>query len=145
MPIQTNCAQGIRLFHAPLPGTAKDAESLRRAIKAQNLRKGKVAVLFAKNPLVHGRSYRGGRILLQVAHPLPFEVIGERFWKIVGRLISKTKEPWWDFCELVTDWKPKRSHPEAHALSVWRVTRKGELRYLHYEDPELDLPQPRIK
>lgn len=89
------------------------------------------------NPIVHGTAYRGGRILLQIIEPLPLEVIGDGFWKIMGRLISKTKEPWWDFCELVTDVKPRRVYPEAHALGVWRVTRKGELRYLHYEEPEL--------
>jgi hypothetical protein len=58
--------------------------------------------------------------------------------KALGALVAKTKEPWWDFCELVADLKPKRSHSEAHALSIWRVTRTGELKYLHYEDPDLD-------
>lgn len=140
MPIQTNCAQAIRLFHVPLPGSAKDAKRLRRAFKEEKLRNGKIAVSSAKNPVVHGQVYRGMRIILQIARPFPVEALSERFWKEIGALVAKTKEPWWDFCELVTDWKPGRSHPEAHALSIWRVTNKGELKCLHYEDPDLYLP-----
>lgn len=138
MPIQTNCCQSIAIFHVPLPGSARDAQRLRRAFAAAKLKKGKLAVTAVKNPIAHGKIYRGERILLQIAKPLPLEVIGDRFWKIVGSLVARTKEPWWDFCDLGVDWKPKRSHPHAHALSVWRVSRKGELSYLHYEDIDGD-------
>lgn len=93
-------------------------------------------MIAVKDPFTYGKVYRGNRIILQLAHPLPIEVVGEGFWKMVGSLIARTKEPWWDFCDLSVDWKPQRSHPHAHAWGVWRVTRKGELRYLHYEDPD---------
>lgn len=135
MPIQTNCAQAIRLFHVPIPGTEKDAERLRKAFEAENLKMGKLEIISVKDPLMHGRKHKGDRIIIQIINPLPLEVIGPAFWKIVGKLISKTKEPWWDFCDLVTDWKPKRSHPHAHSLGIWRVTKKGDLKYLYYEDP----------
>jgi hypothetical protein len=137
MPIQTNCAQAIRLFHVPLPGSDRDVARLRAAFKKQELRNAKLAFLFAKDPLVHGRIYVGGRIMFQIAKPFPLEVLDERFWKEVGKLIARTKEPWWDFCEITTDWKPKKYHPHAHALSIWRVTRKGELRYLSLDDPSM--------
>jgi hypothetical protein len=138
MPIQTNCCQSIAIFHAPLPGSAKDAQRLRRAFAAAKLKKGKLAVIAVKDPIVHGKIYRGERIILQIANPLPLEVIGDHFWKIIGALIARTKEPWGDFCDLGVDWKFTRSHPHAHALSIWRVTRKGELKYLHYEDIDWD-------
>jgi hypothetical protein len=140
MPIETNCAQAIALFHVPLPGSSQDAQRLRRAFENEKLKKGKIAVIAVKDPIAHGRVYRGDRIILQIASPLPIEVVGEPFWKIVGSLFARTKEPWWDFCDLSVDWKPKRSHPHAHAWGVWRVTRRGELKYLHYEDPEWALP-----
>ena len=140
MPIQTNCAQAISLCHVPLPGTKRDAQRLRRAFERQQLKKGRLGVIAVKDPIMHGKVYRGERIILQIAHPLPLEVIDERFWKVVGSLVARTKEPWWDFCDLCVDWKPKRSHPHAHAWGVWRVTRKGELKYLFYEDPESFMP-----
>lgn len=134
MPIQTNCAQAISIFHTPLPGILKDVEKLRRAFAAEKLRKGKLDFVDAKNPLVHGRIYKGNRIIIQIADPLPIEVIGPKFWEELGRVIAKTKEPWWDFGQIVEDWKPKKSRPEAHALSAWRVTRKDEFRCLFLED-----------
>jgi hypothetical protein len=138
MPIQTNFCQSIAIFHLPLPGSVSDAQRLRRAFATEKLKRGKLAVLSVKNPIIHGKVYRGQRIILQIANPLPLEVIGDRFWKIIGTLVAKTKEPWWDFCDLGVDWKPKRSHPHAHALSIWRVTREGKLKYLHYEDIDWD-------
>jgi hypothetical protein len=134
MPIQTNFAQAIGLFHVPLPGSAKDAERLRRAFDDQKLKRGKLSVLSAKDPAVCGKTYRGERIILQIAQPFPIEVIDDPFWRNIGTLVARTKEPWWDFCVLCIDWKPVRSHPHAHALAIWRVSRKGELKYLHYGD-----------
>ena len=135
MPIQTNCAQAIYIMHVPLPCSPEDADLLRCAFINERLRKGSVSVSCLKDSFLQGRFYAGERIVLQIEDPLPIEVISDKFWSVLGRVIAKTKEPWWDFCQVVEDFKPKKNRPDAHALSAWRVMHTGELRFLFIEDP----------
>jgi hypothetical protein len=134
MPIQTNCAQAIYIIHVPLPCSTADAELLRCAFINERLVKGSLSFSCVKDSLVQGRFYAGERLVIQIGAPFPIEVISDKFWRLLGRVIAKTKEPWWDFCEVVEDFKPKKNRPDAHAMSAWRVTRKGEFRYLFIED-----------
>ena len=39
-------------------------------------------MIAVKDPIAYGKVYRGERIILRW-NPLPIEVVGERFWKIV--------------------------------------------------------------
>lgn len=135
MPIQTNCAQAIHIMHVPLPCSIEDVELLRCAFVKERLVKGSISFSSLKDSLFQGRFYAGERVVIQICEPLPIEVISDKFWIVLGRVIEKTKEPWWDFCQVVEDFKPKKSWPDAHALSAWRVTRRGEFRCLFLEDP----------
>ena len=135
MPIQTNFAHAIYIIHVPLPCTSEDAELLRCTFGNERLLKGNLVFSCAKDSAFQGRLYAGERVIIQIGEPFPIEVISEKFWSVLGRVIAKTKEPWWDFCQVVEDFKPVKSRPDAHAMSAWRVTRKGEFRCLFLEDP----------
>ena len=135
MPIQTNCAHAIYIMHVPLPCSIEDAELLHCAFINERLRKGSLGISSLKDSFFQGRFCAGERVVLQIEEPFPIEVISDKFWSALGRVIAKTKEPWWDFCQVVEDFKPKKSRPDAHALSAWRVMPTGELRCLLLEDP----------
>ncbi len=67
--------------------------------------------------------------------------VAEQYWRELGRLIKRTGEPWWDICAVATDSEPQKTKPHAHALSLYRITAKGEMRYLHSDMPEALWPE----
>lgn len=125
MPIQTNLAIETAFFHVPIPATAAQVRRLNALWQRKPLRNGRV---------VAKHTARG--LILTVAKPVLLLAVAEEYWREIGRLIKRTGEPWWDMCTIVTDSKPSRKHPHAHALSLYRITAKGEFHYLHSDTPE---------
>lgn len=123
MPIQTNLAQCVQLHHVPLPGDAADAAALNAAFEREGLKRGRLEAVPGS-----------GGILFVIRVPLPLEALGDDFWREVGKRVARTGEPGWDFCATDVDYEPLPAHPHAHALSLYRVTKDGELAYLHHEE-----------
>ena len=122
MPIQTSFADCVDLHHVPLPGGVADADALNAAFARSRLKRGRL----------HAAASNGA-ITLSIQAPFPLEALSENYGKKIGRLVAATGEPWWDFCATVVDHQPVVSHPHAHALSLYRVTDRGELQCLHHE------------
>jgi hypothetical protein len=124
MPIQTNLAIETAFFHVPIPATAAQVRRLNALWQRQPPRNGRIVAEHTAR----------GLLLTMVA-------VAEEYWRELGRLIKRTGEPWWDICAIVTDSKPVRNKPHAHALSLYRITAKGEMQYLHSDTPEALWPE----
>lgn len=125
MPIQTNLAVETDLFHVPLPATAEDVQGLNECWERQPPTNGRIVATMAP-----------GGLMLRITAPVVMIAVSEEYWREFGRLIARTGEAWWDLCTTILDSEPQRDHPHAHALSIYRVTVGGELRFLHHEDLE---------
>ncbi len=125
MPIQTNLAIETAFFHVPIPATRAQVRRLNAIWQRQPPRNGRIVAKHAARGLT-----------LTVVKPVVLVAVAENYWRELGRLIRRTGEPWWDLCAIVTDSKPVRKKPHAHALSLYRITAKGEMQYLHSDTPE---------
>jgi len=125
MPIRSNFAANVRLFHVPIPGTAEDVASLNACWEAYPLLNGRMTALF-----------EGGEIRLEIVRRFPLEAVDDRYWKTLGQIIARTGEPWWDLCSIVVDHAPIAGHPQAHALSLSRVHADGRMTCLMSEEPD---------
>ena len=125
MPIQTNFAVCAEIFHVPLPGGEVAAAALNTAFDREGLRRARLRAAAGKDGIV-----------LTIQEPFPLEALGDNFWAEVGKLVAATGEPWWDFCTSVVDHEAQPTHPHAHALSLYRVTKEGKLRCLLSEDAD---------
>ena len=125
MPIQTNFAVETTLFHVPIPATKAQVRQLNDCWQRQPPRNGRIV---AKHT-AHG-------LVLKVTAPVVMVAVADEYWRELGRLVKRTGEPWWDICAIITDSKPPDKKPHAHALSLYRITAKGEMYYLHSDPPE---------
>jgi hypothetical protein len=125
MPIQTNLAIETAFFHVPIPATPAQVRRLNALWRHQPPRHGRILAKHTAQGLI-----------LKVTEPVVLLAVAEDYWRELGRLIKRTGEPWWDFCAIVTDSEPSRKKPYAHALSLYRITAKGEMHYLHSDTPE---------
>ena len=130
MPIQTNLAIETAFFHVPIPATRTQVRRLNALWQRQLPRNGRI---------VAEHTARG--LILTVTEPVVLVAVAEVYWRELGRLIKRTGEPWWDICAIVTDSEPVRKKPHAHALSLYRITAKGEMHYLHSDTPEALWPE----
>jgi hypothetical protein len=130
MPIQTNFAIETAFFHVPIPATPTQVRRLNAIWQRQPPRNGRI---------VAKHTARG--LTLTVVKPVVLVAVAEDYWRQLGRLIRQTGEPWWDLCAIVTDSKPVRNKEHAHALSLYRITAKGEMQYLHSDTPEALWPE----
>ena len=130
MPIQTNLAIETAFFHVPIPATAAQVRRLNALWQRQAPRNGRIVAKHAARGLT-----------LTVVKPLVLVAVAKDYWRELGRLIKRTGEPWWDICAIVTDSAPVRKKPHAHALSLYRITAKGEMHYLHSDTPEALWPE----
>ena len=125
MPIQTNCALETAFFHVPIPATPAEVRRLNATWNRQPPRNGRI---------VATRTRRG--MILEVTKPVVMVAVADEYWREIGRLVKRTGEPWWDICVIVTDSEPQQKKPHAHALSLCRITAKGEMHYLHSDTPD---------
>ena len=125
MPIQTNLALESALYHVPIPATRTDVRRLNDCWKRQPPRNGRI---------VATHSAQG--FTLKVVTPVVMIAVADDYWREIGRLVKRTGEPWWDLCAVVVDSEPQPKKPHAHALSLYRITSKGEMHYLHSDTPE---------
>ena len=125
MPIRTNLALEKIVHHEPIPASKLDVRAVNELWKRLQLRRCNIVARHSRRGLV-----------LSTREPIVLLAVDDAYWGKIGRLIKRTGEPWWDFCALVIDSEPRRKHPHAHALSLWRVTAKGELLWLSSEPPE---------
>lgn len=125
MPIQTNLAIETVFFHVPIPATPAQVRRLNAVWQRQPQRNGRI---------VAGFTVRG--LVLTVTEPVVLLAVADDYWRALGKLIKRTGEPWWDICAVVTDSKPVLKKPHAHALSLYRITAKGKMHYLHSDTPE---------
>ncbi|MDP3072358.1 MAG: hypothetical protein Q8N18_18850 [Opitutaceae bacterium] len=130
MPIQTNFAVETAFFHVPIPATAAQVRRLNAIWRRQPPRNGRI---------VAKHTTRG--LKLVIAKPVVLIAVADAYWREIGRLIKRTGEPWWDICAIVTDSKPVMKKPHAHALSLYRITAKGEMQFLHSDTPEALWPE----
>jgi hypothetical protein len=130
MPIQTNLAVETAFFHVPIPATPAQGRRLNAIWRRQPPRNGRIVAKHATRGL-----------MLTVTQPVVLVAVAEDYWRELGRLIKRTGEPWWDICAIVNDSKPVRKKPHAHALSLYRITAKGEMQYLHSDTPEALWPE----
>ena len=130
MPIQTNFAIETAFFHVPIPATRTHVRRLNAMWQRQPPRNGRI---------VAQHTSRG--LILKVTKPVVLLAVAEGYWRELGRLIKRTGEPWWDICAIVSDSKPQKKKPHAHALALHRITAKGEMHYLHSDTPEALWPQ----
>jgi hypothetical protein len=130
MPIQTNFAVETAFFHVPIPATAAQVRRLNDIWRRQPPRNGRI---------VAKHTTRG--LKLVIAKPVVLIAVADDYWREIGRLITRTGEPWWDICAIVTDSTPVRKKPHAHALSLYRITAKGEMQFLHSDTPEALWPE----
>ena len=93
-------------------------------------RNGRLTALHTKRGLV-----------LKITKPVVMLAAPDGYWKLLGRLVKRTGEPWWDICAVIADSEPQRRKPHAHALSLYRITAKGEFQYLHSDTLEALWPE----
>lgn len=138
MPIQTNFALETGFFHVPIPATPADVRRLNACWKRHSLRHGRI---------VARHTAKG--VILKVVRPVVMVAVVDEYWRELGRLVKRAGEPWWDLCAIVIDSEPQPKKPHAHALSLCRITAKGEMNYLHSDTPEAiwpeQYPSPRKK
>jgi hypothetical protein len=130
MPIQTNCALETAFFHVPIPATLAEVRRLNAIWNRQPPRNGRIVATHTKRGMI-----------LEVPKPVVMFAIADEYWRELGRLVKRTGEPWWDLCAIVSDSEPQRRKPHAHALSLYRITAKGELHDLHSDTPEALWPE----
>ena len=130
MPIQTNFAIETAFFHVPIPATQADVRRLNAIWQRYPLRKGRIAAYYVSRS-----------VILKVVKPVVLLAIADQYWRELGRLIKRTGEPWWDICAIVADSEPQEKKPQAHALSLYRITARGEMHYLHSDTPEALWPE----
>ena len=80
-------------------------------------------------------------MILVVAKPVVLVGVTDAYWRAIGRLAKRAGEPWWDICAVVLDSEPQPKQPQAHALSLYRITARGKLNYLVSEEPESLWPE----
>ena len=120
MPIETNFALTTGVYHKPLPATKAEHRHLQKALQS--------------HPNRLGARYDKGCIVLEPEAAFIPEAVPEEVWQVLGKIIQKAMQPWWDFCMLVADSKPQAASPHAHALSLIRVYPDGSMAYLWSED-----------
>ena len=130
MPIQTNFAVETALHHVAIPATKEEVRQLNAIWNRQPPRNGRLTAMHTKRGLV-----------LKITKPVVLLAAPDGYWKLLGRLVKRTGEPWWDICAVITDSEPQRKEPHAHALSLYRVTTKGEFQYLYSDTPEALWPE----
>lgn len=124
MPIQTNFAVEVGFFHIPIPATRADVRKLNACWKRHPLKSGSIRAKHTKQGLI-----------LQAVKPFVMVAVADEYWREIGRLVKRANESWWDICVVVLDSEPSAKTPHAHALSLCRITAKGELNYLVSEEP----------
>jgi hypothetical protein len=130
MPIQTNLAIETALHHVPIPATKAEVRRLNAIWNRQPPRNGRVCAIHTKRGL-----------MLKISRPVVLLAAPNDYWKLLGRIVKRTGEPWWDICAVIADSEPQRKKPHAHALSLYRITTKGEFQYLHSDTPEALWPE----
>ncbi len=130
MPIQTNCALETAFFHVPIPATKMEVRRLNAILNRQPPRNGRIVATHTKRGMI-----------LRVAKPVVLLAVADEYWRAFGRLVKRTGERWWDICAIVDDSEPQPKKPHAHALSLYRVTAKGKMHYLHSDTPESLWPE----
>ena len=130
MPIQTNFAVETALFHVPIPATKAEVRRLSAIWKRQPPKNGRLVATHTKPGMI-----------LKVTKPVVMVAVADGYWSEIGRLVKRTGEPWWDLCAIVSDSEPQRKKPHAHALSLYRITAKGEMHHLHSDTPEALWPE----
>ena len=130
MPIQTNLAVETAFFHVPIPATKAEV--------------GRLNAIWDRQPPMNGRimaTHTKWGMVLEITKPVVLVAVADEYWRVIGRLVKRTGEPWWDICAIVTDSEPQPKKPHAHALSLYRITAKGEMHYLHSDTPESLWPE----
>ncbi|MEO6245086.1 MAG: hypothetical protein ABIQ12_06595 [Opitutaceae bacterium] len=130
MPIQTNLAIETAFFHVPIPATRTHVRRLNAIWQRHPQRNGRIVA-----------HYVSRSVILKVVKPVVLLAVADQYWRELGRLIKRAGEPWWDICAIVTDSEPQEKKPHAHALSLYRITAKGEMHYLHSDTPEALWPE----
>lgn len=130
MPIQTNFAVETALYHLPIPATKIEVRRLNAIWNRQPPRNGRLTALHTKRGL-----------MLRIAKPVLLLAAPDGYWKLLGRLVKRTGEPWWDISAVIADSEPQPRKPHAHALSLYRITAKGEFQYLYSDTPEALWPE----
>ena len=130
MPIQTNLALETGFFHVPIPATKDEVRKINTLWKLQPPRNGRIVARHTKQGMI-----------LEVTKPLVLVGVTDTYWRAIGRLVKRTGEPWWDICAIVLDSEVQSKKPHAHALSLYRITAKGEMHYLHSDTPESLWPE----
>ena len=130
MPIQTNCALETAFFHMPIPATKTEVRRLNAVWNRQPPKNGRIVATHTKRGMT-----------LKVKKPVVMVAVADEYWRALGRLVKRTGEPWWDICAVVLDSEAQPKKPQAHALSLYRITAQGKLNYLVSEEPESLWPE----
>jgi hypothetical protein len=130
MPIQTNFAVETAFFHVPIPATKSEVRQLNAIWNRQPPKNGRIVAKHTKQGMI-----------LEAAKPVVMVAVADEYWRAIGRLVKRTREPWWDLCAIVLDSEVQSKKPQAHALSLYRITAKGKLNYLVSEEPESLWPE----
>ena len=125
MPIQTNFALETAFFHVPIPATKAQVRRLNAIWNRQPPKNGRITA-----------RHTAPGLILTVIKPVVLLAVADGYWRELGRLVKRTGEPWWEFCAIIVDSEPQKKKPHAHALSLYRITAKGEMHYLHSDTPE---------
>lgn len=110
MPIQTNCALETAFFHLPIPATKSEVRRLNAIWNRQPPKNGCIVATHTKRGMI-----------LEVTKPVMLVGVTDAYWRVIGRLVKRTGERWWDLCAIVSDSEPQPKKPHAHALSLYRT------------------------